>query len=142
MEDLGVKIFENNILKLHAKAIVCKSRGECELPVFKLRTQESAHDGIFSSAGEARDDHHINGDSEMVDEVDLPLVSSTCPMNQRTFQDTRKRKDGRMAEKEVPMKFLKFNLHENSVRCQVFQTDNRIDVDNPIYGGDTLEMEH
>ncbi|KAK4757857.1 hypothetical protein SAY87_019158 [Trapa incisa] len=144
IDDLGVKIFENNFLKLHAKAIVCKSRVEYEIPVFKLETGESAHDDIYSSTSDAREDLHIDSDSEMVDQSEPSSPTSSCfVISQRTSQDTRKRKDvERIAENEVPMKLPKFHLHEHTVRCQAFQSDNRIDADNPIYCGDTLQMEH
>lgn len=138
-----MKIFDSDILKLHAKAIVCKSRVEHELPILKLATEESTHDYIFSSTPrrDLREDQ-IDGDLEMADPADVPLTSTTCPMNQGTCEDTRKRKDGRMAEREIPKKFLKFHLHENAARCRFFQTDKRIEVDNPVYYGDALEMEH
>ncbi|OWM86579.1 uncharacterized protein LOC116189631 [Punica granatum] len=119
VEDLGVKVFDSNILKLHAKAVVCKSRGEHELPVFKLDTVENAHDGfLLTHSGELREDHH--GDLEMVDSANLSLISSTGSMDQTTCEDTRKRKDGRKDEKEVPTKFIKSHLHENVARCRFF----------------------
>ncbi|KAF8036120.1 hypothetical protein BT93_C1963 [Corymbia citriodora subsp. variegata] len=147
VEDLGIRVFDNDILKLHAKAVVCKSRIEYELPVFKLRGDNFDDAFTLSPCNEGIAVDTIDGaDLDMVDSMDATFMAHTCPVV-LTSDGTRKRKDGRKEEGEIPVKFLKSHIHENAAKGNVFHScvrdglSSRNEEYSPILQEDTLSME-
>ncbi|KAI6679963.1 hypothetical protein NL676_033844 [Syzygium grande] len=147
VEDLGIRVFDSDILKLHAKAVVCKSRIEYQLPVFNLRGDNFNDGFIFSPYNGGITENRIDDtDLDMVDSMDATFMAYTCPVV-LTSDGTRKRKDGSKEEGEIPVKFLKSHIHENVAKCNVFHScvgdglSSRNEEYSPILQEDPLSME-
>ncbi|XP_010049173.2 uncharacterized protein LOC104437827, partial [Eucalyptus grandis] len=148
VEDLGIRVFDSDILKLHAKAVVCKSRIEYELPDFKLRGDNFEDAFVLSPYKEGIVEDTIDdADLDMVDSEDATFTAYTCPVV-LTSDGTRKRKDGRKEEGNIPVKFLRSHIHENVAKCNVFHScvgnglSSRNEEYSPILQEDPLRMEH
>ncbi|XP_030552561.1 uncharacterized protein LOC115756787 [Rhodamnia argentea] len=135
VEDLGIRVFDSDILKLHAKAVVCKSRIEHDNAFILSPYNEGVVEDIIDDA-----------DLDMVDSMDATFMAYTCPVVLAS-DGTRKRKDGRKEEGEIPVKFLKSHIHENVAKSNIFHScvgdglSSRNEEYSPILQEDILSME-
>lgn len=114
VEDLGVRVFDCDISKIHAKAVICKSRVESELPIFMPNGKLNDY-LFFHTNNEARRHDKVDGDLEMVDFVDTEFSAASGLMKPIAVGDTKKRKEGRNIEDKTPVKFFKCHCHENTM---------------------------
>lgn len=114
IEDQGVRVFECDIYKIYAKAVLCKSRVEYEIPVVKTKGKYLG-ENLVCRVHEGIEDKKADGDLEMIDSMDTVPLSAPDLMKSTT-DAVRKRKEGSNIEKEVPFKFVKYQFHDNLVR--------------------------
>ncbi|KAE8700392.1 hypothetical protein F3Y22_tig00110557pilonHSYRG00315 [Hibiscus syriacus] len=146
IEDQGVKIFECDISKVYAKAVLCKSRVEYEIPVDKISGQYLGEDlaGMFH---EMKEDKKADSDLEMIDSTDTVPSPAPCLMKSTTADGVRKRKEGSTVEWEIPVKFIKYQLCENLGREKLLPLANGdglscgSEVDSPSLDEYTRDME-
>lgn len=129
VEDLGVKVFTSDILKLKARATVCLSRVEYDLPLFQRER---------NNLGE----YNYDNDQEMVD-MDIPSTLITSPTKVAANDCAKKRKDAAKDDTHIPVKYGKCQLHESVTRCRFFPLVNGDslsrgnEVNNPVSGMET-----
>ncbi|PPR89651.1 hypothetical protein GOBAR_AA31032 [Gossypium barbadense] len=147
VEDQGVRIFECDISKVYAKAVLCKSRVEYEIPVDKISGKYSAENPACM-VHERKEDKTADNDLEMIDSMDTVRLSAPCSMKSTAAADgVRKRKEGSNIEEEIPVKFIKYHLRENSVTDKLLSLANDDglscgnDVNSPILDEYMREME-
>ncbi|KAG4144559.1 hypothetical protein ERO13_D05G044800v2 [Gossypium hirsutum] len=147
VEDQGVRIFECDISKVNAKAVLCKSRVEYEIPVDKISSKYSA-ENLACMVHERKEDKTADNDLEMIDSIDMVPLSAPCSMKSTAAADgVRKRKEGSNIEEEIPVKFIKYHLCENLVTDKLFSLANDDglscgnDVNSPILDEYMREME-
>ncbi|KAL5558764.1 hypothetical protein UlMin_034975 [Ulmus minor] len=124
VEDQGLQIFDSYDYKVRARAVICKSRVECVLPVTNP------------------DGKNMEGsDLEMADSTDTVSVAADG-MIDSTANGMRKRK-GMIDGEELQVKFFKYC--QKSVRELLGNDDglsSESEVDNPVPDGDTEDMQH
>ncbi|KAI4380875.1 hypothetical protein MLD38_007014 [Melastoma candidum] len=96
-ENLGMKVFDNDDVRLHAKAVICRSRGEIETPVDKPRIDEASS----FTHNEVPWNYLLEENWGKVDSMD------TCQPEITTVSVARKRKEGRRDGLELPFKLLR-----------------------------------
>ncbi|GMI81400.1 hypothetical protein like AT5G11780 [Hibiscus trionum] len=112
IEDQGVKIFECDISKVYAKAVLCKSRVEYEIPVDKISGKYLGED-LACMVHERKEDKEADSDLEMIDSMDTVPLPAPCSMKSTAADGVRKRKEGSTVEGEIPVKCIKYHLCEN-----------------------------
>lgn len=105
LEDQGIRVFSEDIFKLHAKAEICKSGVNYALPAFKPADENT----FFDLENDVNGGNKVSGDQEM---VHLPV--SACLVNPTNPHGRRKREE-EMNEEAMRNKIVKYNFHENSV---------------------------
>ena len=124
VEDQGVQIFDSYDYKVRARAVICKSRVECVLPVTNP------------------DGKNMEGsDLEMADSMDTVSVAADGMIDSTTANGMRKRK-GMIGGEELQVKFFKY--YQKSVRELLGNDDglsSESEVDNPVPDGDTEDMQ-
>ena len=147
IEDQGVRIFECDIFKVYARAALCKSRVEYEIPVVK-NNGKYLGENLVCRVHEGKEDKKADGDLEMIDSMDTVPLSAPGLMTSTTTDAVRKRKEGSNIEEEIPVKFVKYRLHENLVRQKLSPLANDdglssgSEVDNLASDEDMRDMEH
>ncbi|RVW52430.1 hypothetical protein CK203_072054 [Vitis vinifera] len=111
-EDQGIRVFDHNISKLHAKAMMYKSRVEYELPVCKLDGKTRDNNVFFYTDNEGSGEEKIDGDQEMIDSLNAAMLAAACTVNLTT--DGRRKRKGIIDEGKTQFKFGKYHLLENS----------------------------
>ncbi|XP_044471410.1 uncharacterized protein LOC123200324 [Mangifera indica] len=106
VEEQGVRVFDFDITKIYAKAIICKSRVEYDLSVINPNDKSLFKSLFLNSDCERRWQHKDDTDLEMIDLVDTEFS---------TTDGIRKRKEGRNIEAEIPVKLVKYNFQDNSL---------------------------
>lgn len=144
VEDQGVRVFDFDISKIYAKTVICKSRVGYDFPVI-MPNDKSLFENLFLNTDNERWQWNDDGDLEMVDIVDTEFLADTCMMKSTAIDGTRKRKEGRNIEGEIPVKVVKYNFHDNSL--SEFSASSNEDglssgseVDNPISDEDMEDM--
>ncbi|MBA0594182.1 hypothetical protein Gorai_011097 [Gossypium raimondii] len=147
VEDQGVRIFECDISKVYAKAVLCKSRVEYEIPVDKISSKYSA-ENLACMVHERKEDKTADNDLEMIDSMATIPLSAPCSMKSIAAADgVRKRKEGSNIKEEIPVKFIKYHLCENLVTDKLLSLANDDglscgnDVNSPILDEYMREME-
>lgn len=134
VEDLGVRVFDCDISKIHAKALICKSRVESELPIFMANGKLNDYH-FFHTNNETRRHDKVDDDLEMVDFVDTEFSASPGLMKPIAVGGTKKRKEGRNIEDKPPVKIFKCHFHENTTSDKFSPLGN----DNGLSGGSEVE---
>lgn len=111
-EDQGIRVFDHNISKLHAKAMMYKSRVEYELPVCKLDGKTQDNNVFFYTDNEGSGEEKIDGDQEMIDSLNAAMLAAARTVNLTT--DGRRKRKGIIDEGKTQFKFGKYHLLENS----------------------------
>ncbi|KAK9273429.1 hypothetical protein L1049_018239 [Liquidambar formosana] len=146
VEDQGVRVFDHDITKLHAKAVIYESRAEYEVPVYKA-DGNNLDDNLFYSDSEERVEDKVGEDQEMFDSVNTAFLAATHTMNLTATAGRRKRKEGRKDEGETRVKFVKVHLHGNTVREKFLPCgdddglSSGSEVDNSVSNEDMEVME-
>ncbi|KAK8513647.1 hypothetical protein V6N13_002379 [Hibiscus sabdariffa] len=123
IEDQGVKIFECDVSKVYAKAVLCKSRVEYEIPVDKISGKYLGED-LACMVHERKEDKKADGDLEMIDSMDTVPLPAPCLMKSTAADGVRKRKEGSAVEGEIPVKFIKYHICENLGREKILPLAN------------------
>lgn len=110
VEDEGSRVFDSGISKIYAKAIICKSRTECELLVDKSGGKNLNENHFFYPGKELKAEDKVDGDLEMVDSADTMLLGAPGLMRLTETDGIRKRKEGRNDEGDKRVKFFKCQL--------------------------------
>ncbi|XP_031285256.1 uncharacterized protein LOC116143950 [Pistacia vera] len=147
VEEQGIGVFDFDITKIYAKTVIFKSTVEYDRPVI-MPNDKSLFGSLFlNTDNERRWQDKDDSDLEMVDFVDTEFLADPCMMKSTT-DSTRKRKEGRNIEGEIPVKFVKYNFHDNSVSEKFSPLGNEdgvssgSEVDNPISDEDMEDMKH
>ncbi|XVF35354.1 hypothetical protein REPUB_Repub18cG0138500 [Reevesia pubescens] len=146
IEDQGVRIFECDISKVYAKAVLCKSRVDYEIPFVKANGKYVGENLVYM-VHEGKEDKKADADLEMVDSMDTVPFSAPGLMKSTATDGVRKRKKGSNTEEEIPAKFVKYHLHENLVRVKLLSLVNDdglssgSEVDNPASDEDMRDLE-
>ncbi|XP_021277575.1 uncharacterized protein LOC110411652 [Herrania umbratica] len=146
IEDQGVRIFECDISKVYAKAVLCKSRAEYEIPVVKTNGKILGQNFVYM-VHEGREAKKADGDLEMIDSMDTVPLTAPCLMKSTPTDGVRKRKEGSNVEEEIPVKFVKYHFHENLVREKLLSLakddglSSGSEVDNPASDEDMKDVE-
>ncbi|XVE70940.1 hypothetical protein DITRI_Ditri10aG0110100 [Diplodiscus trichospermus] len=146
VEDQGVRIFECDISKVYAKAVLCKSRFEYEIPVVETNGKYFG-ENLVCRVHEGKEDKKADGGIEMIDSMDTAPLSAPGLMESTTTDAVRKRKEGSNIEEEIPVKLVKYCLHENLVREKLLPLANDdglssgSEVENPASDEDMRDME-
>ncbi|XP_057467611.1 uncharacterized protein LOC130756964 [Actinidia eriantha] len=111
LENRGIRIFDRNISKLHARAVICKSKIDHDISEARSDCRNPNGRVLFSI-------DKVDDDQEMVDWLEDAFVPTDCMR--------RKRKEGRPDEGETRFKLAKFNYDEDSVGeiCLPHHDDN------------------
>lgn len=147
VEDQGVRVFDSDISKIYAKAIICKSRTEYELLGTKLDGKNLDETCLFNTVNEGKGEDKVDGDLEMVDSADTMLLAAPGLMELRATNDARKRKEEGNEEMDKRVKFFKCNLSNNLAREKVwtFRDNDGLgsgsEVYNPLPVENTVHME-
>lgn len=104
LEDQGIRVFPEDVLRLHAKAEFYRSGVNRALPSLNPADENtySLENGVYVG-------NKVFGDQEMV-----LLPASACLMNQTNSHGRRKREE-EMTEEASRNKIVKLNSYENSV---------------------------
>ncbi|CAL5359243.1 unnamed protein product [Camellia sinensis] len=136
LEDQGVRVFDHDILRQHAKAIVSKSKIAHEMSESKPDCGNLTGSIFFCIEDNRRGQNKADEDQEMVDWLDDTFVPTDYMGHSPASERRRKRKDGRPDEGETRFKLAKFNYDENFVgemclpRC-----------DDNLNGGNEVEIQ-
>lgn len=123
LQNQGIRVFDQDVSELHAKAAICMSRADYELPAFK-----PADDNTFFDIGNvATGKDKVAEDQEMVHLLHNPFSAAACVVKSTATHGRRKREE-EMNEEATPNKIVKYNSHENSYPVNVL----------PFTGGDAL----
>ncbi|KAM7507544.1 hypothetical protein LguiA_017997 [Lonicera macranthoides] len=106
LDDQGIRIFNDNVFKFHAKAAISKLTVEYELPEFKPNNENQNADSFFHIGNEANRDNEVNGDQEMVDSLDHEFSVEVSPAT----NGRRKREEGFVNEGLPRIKLVKYNI--------------------------------
>ncbi|KAG7941272.1 hypothetical protein I3843_16G031200 [Carya illinoinensis] len=137
VEDQGIKVFDCEISKLQAKAVICKSRLEYVVSEFKPEGKNLDENLLFRSTKLEIEDK-FDCDLEMADAVESTFLWDDGMMKATAADGTRKRKEGITDDMELQVKFGKYHFHENSVKekCLPMGTNDGLssesEVDNPV----------
>lgn len=140
-------MFDRNISKIYAKAIICKSRTEYEFLVVKSDGKNLRENHFSCTDNKERREHKVDGDLEMVDSVDTMFLAGPGLMELTATNGVRKRKDGRNDEVDKQVKFFRCHLGDYSVRQKALLLggddglSSGSDIDNPVSGEDMECME-
>ncbi|XVE97660.1 hypothetical protein REPUB_Repub03eG0037900 [Reevesia pubescens] len=146
IEDQGVRIFDCDISKVYAKAVLCKSRVDYETPVIKTNGKYLVENLVYM-VHEGKEDKKADGDIEVVDAMDTVPLSAPGLIKATATDGVRKRKEESNIEEEIPVKFVKYDLPENLVREKLlslandYGLSNGSEVDNPASDEDMRDME-
>ncbi|KAJ9701945.1 hypothetical protein PVL29_003940 [Vitis rotundifolia] len=144
-EDQGIRVFDHNISKLHAKAVMYKSRVEYELPVCKLDGKTQDNNVFFYTDSEGSGEEKIDSDQEMVDSLNAAMLAAACTVNLTT--DGRRKRKGIIDEGKTQFKFGKYHLLENSFGDNPLPfgddggSSSGSEVENPVSDEDMEIME-
>ncbi|KAK4853590.1 hypothetical protein QYF36_011292 [Acer negundo] len=146
VEDQGVRVFDCEIAKTYAKAVICKSRVEYDLRAIMSNDNNLNGNISFCNDDEGRGGDKGDGDLEMVDSVDNEFLAAPGLMKSTMSDGTRKRKEGSNIEGEIPVKFVKYHFHDKSVseKFSPLGNDDGLssgsEVDNPVSDEDMEDM--
>ena len=147
MEDEGSRVFDSGISKIYAKAIICKSRTECELLVDKSGGKNLNENHFFYPGKELKAEDKVDGDLEMVDSADAMLLGAPGLMGLTETDGIRKRKEGRNDEGDKRVKFFKCQLGDKLTKEKVWPLCdgggfcNGSEVYNPLPVENAVSME-
>ncbi|XP_022728876.1 uncharacterized protein LOC111284486 [Durio zibethinus] len=146
IEDQGVRVFECDISKVYAKAVLCKSRVEYEIPVVRTNGKNMGENLVYMVC-EGKEAKKADGDVEMIDSMEIVSFAPPGLMKPAATDGVRKRKEGSNIEEEIPVKFVKYQLQENLVRDELLLLANDdglssgSKVETPASDEDTRDME-
>lgn len=106
LDDQGIRIFDDNVFKFHAKAAISKPTVDYELPEFKPNNENQSLDSFFHTGNEANRENEVNGDQEMVDSLDHEFSVEVSPAT----NGRRKREEGFVNEGLPRIKLVKYNI--------------------------------
>lgn len=114
LEERGLRLFEDNISKLHSKLIFDETKFGPDASVFNMDSKKTNADlFFFDNRGEVAEEAAEDEDMETMDTAFLVAARSmkSTPSNGR-----KKRKEWEDEEGEVQMKFVKYKLDNRSVK--------------------------
>ncbi|KAL5838610.1 hypothetical protein ACOSQ3_015779 [Xanthoceras sorbifolium] len=146
VEDQGIRVFDCEITKTCAKAVMCKSGVEYDLRVIMSNINNLNGNILFYNDDEGRGRDKGDGDVDMVGSVDNEFLAAPGLMKSTVTDGTRKRKEGTNIEGEIQVKFVKYHCHNNSA-CEKFLPSGNDDglssgseVDNPVSDKEMEDM--
>ncbi|XP_010267020.1 PREDICTED: uncharacterized protein LOC104604409 [Nelumbo nucifera] len=120
LDDQGAKVFDHYISKMHMKLRLEISKVENEALLWNPGSDKVEDDLFFyiDSKGEKKgeDEEKAGGDQEMIESMDASLLAAAHTMKFTENDRRRKRKEGRQTEGETRVKFVKYHLHDDSIR--------------------------
>lgn len=135
-EDQGIRIFDDNISKLHAKAVMYKSRVDNEFPLWNLDDKTLYNNVFFCIDGMGSGEERVDGDQRMIDSLNTTTWTADCTVNLTT--DGRRKRKGIINERNTQVKFGKYHLHENFFGGKNFPfvldggSSSGSEVENPV----------
>ncbi|KAK2646159.1 hypothetical protein Ddye_021354 [Dipteronia dyeriana] len=146
VEDQGARVFDCEIAKTYANAVICKSGVQYDLRAIMSNDNNLNGNISFCNDDEGRGGDKGDGDLEMVDSVDNEFLAAPGLMKSTVTDGTRKRKEGSNIEGEIPVKFVKYHFHDKSVSEKFSPSGNDdglssgSEVDNPVSDEDMEDM--
>ncbi|XP_008810392.2 uncharacterized protein LOC103721820 isoform X2 [Phoenix dactylifera] len=139
LEEQGLRLFEDNILKLHSKLIFDETKFGSDASVFNMDSKKTDADlFFFDNRGEVAKEAAEDEDMETMDTAFLAAARS---MKSTPSNGTKKRKEWGDEEGEEQMKFVKHKLDNSSVKedfapSVVHDMSSGSEVENPASDDD------
>ncbi|EXB38817.1 hypothetical protein L484_027250 [Morus notabilis] len=113
LEDQGLRVFDDSILKNHAKLVCDTSSSDFKQQASELESTKVDDDLLFyvDSRGEEFDGDE---DDEKMSEVMTAAFVAAAHLMKSADNEVKKRKEGRSTEKKRKVKFLKYEPLQNS----------------------------
>ncbi|GMN30013.1 hypothetical protein TIFTF001_041394 [Ficus carica] len=147
LEDQGLRVFDDSVLKSHAKLVRDTPKSDFKQPASKLQSMKVDDDLLFyiDNKGEGLDRDEEN---EKMNEAMTAAFVAAAHSIKSADNGGKKRKEGRSTEKKRKVKFLKYEPLQNSEspsgRTPVVSYDNESsgsEVDNPPSDEDSEQDE-
>ncbi|KAJ8774816.1 hypothetical protein K2173_017262 [Erythroxylum novogranatense] len=138
VEERGVRVFDCKILKIYAKAIICRSRADEELSAIFSEAQNLPENNLYYNGNVGKWKQGINYDLKMVDSMNVTFLDAPEPFKAGAANLTRKRKEGPLDEGDKQFKVVRSHLTDISVMEKVLSVtgdDNFssvTEVDDPV----------
>ncbi|KAK9274527.1 hypothetical protein L1049_021776 [Liquidambar formosana] len=112
LEDQGIRIFDDSISKCRAKLVLDISKADYERPAGEVKGKKLDADLFYiDNKGLEEGDDEGKGTNES---MSAAFVSAAHTMTLVDNEGGRKRKERRSSEKKKQIKFLKYNIFDNS----------------------------
>ncbi|WOL14600.1 hypothetical protein Cni_G23380 [Canna indica] len=132
LEEQGLKLFEDDILELHSKLILEESNLGSGTTKYDSSSKVTDAD-IFFFDNKGRDDNKVAEDEDM-GITDAAFLSAAHSMKSEANKGRKKRKEYTYEESGSQVKFVKYKLHDKSVKdhFNISMADNSgSEVENP-----------
>ncbi|POO00641.1 SNF2 domain protein [Trema orientale] len=143
LEDQGVRVFDDSILKSHVKLLRDTFRPDFQQLASKIESKKMDDDLLFYVDNKGEELDGDSDDENSNDAITAAFVAAAHSMKSKDYGG-RKRKNERSAEKKSKIKFLKYESLQNSEspsgRSPVVSYDSASsgsEVDNPLSDDDT-----
>ncbi|WCJ29576.1 hypothetical protein M5689_011201 [Euphorbia peplus] len=138
LEDEGLRVFDDDISKIYAKAIISKSRKG-----YFVAESDWKH-SVYCGDYEGRGEEKVDSDLEMVDSEETTLIAGNLKTS--ATNGTKKRKEGMKDEMNRQVKVVKCHIDDNSVTENGYPLDDEAlssgsEVDNPSSDENVEAME-
>ncbi|KAF9615069.1 hypothetical protein IFM89_021640 [Coptis chinensis] len=121
-EQRGAKIFNNNALRLRAKSVFDESKADFEQRLLQPYSKVE-DDLLFYIDNKREEKEEKKDDQEMLESINDAFTTAAHMMKFTANDERRKRKENRKSGDKSRLKFLKYNLHEHSVKKKFLPSD-------------------
>ncbi|RWV97453.1 hypothetical protein GW17_00039758 [Ensete ventricosum] len=115
LEEQGLKLFDDNISELHSKLAIKEYNGMPETTKFDSGSNSTDGDTFFFDSTGNVDENAADDDRDM-EITDAAFLSAARSMKSEASKGRRKRKEWGYKGDESQVKFVKYKIHDNSVK--------------------------
>lgn len=115
LEEQGLKLFDDNISELHSKLTIKEYDGMPETAKFDSGSNSTDGDLFFFDNTGNVDENAADDDQDM-EIMDSAFQSAARSMKSEASKGRRKRKEWGYEGDESQVKFVKYKIHDNSVK--------------------------
>ncbi|KAJ8465449.1 hypothetical protein OPV22_028001 [Ensete ventricosum] len=115
LEEQGLKLFDDNISELHSKLAIKEYNGMPETTKFDSGSNSTDGDTFFFDNTGNVDENAADDDRDM-EITDAAFLSAARSMKSEASKGRRKRKEWGYKGDESQVKFVKYKIHDNSVK--------------------------
>ncbi|XVE54117.1 hypothetical protein DITRI_Ditri03aG0055700 [Diplodiscus trichospermus] len=114
LEKQGIKLFDDSILKYHAKLLVDDSKAVHEQSVSKVEDKKLEDDSLFYIDDKREDDDDDDDDENRMENESMTAAFVAAARSMRQVGSPREKRKGSGSEEKERIKYSKYDLRRNS----------------------------